>query len=194
MRAPRNWVLMGAVVAGGAAAFAAASLRQGGPPVVAVGERAPHFAARTVLGEPAMRSLDEYRGYLVLLNVWATWCTPCQEEMPSIERLYQKYRDRGLRVAAVSVDDAGQEGSIRQFVEQFGLTFDILHDDTGAIFDTFQMLGLPETYLIDAEGRIRDRAIGGADWYSDEKRALVEKWLPGEEPGGSGAPRLDRSS
>lgn len=181
MAAPRRWFLVAALAAVAAAALVLASrFRAGGAPAVAVGEEAPDFAARTVFGEPELRSLSDYEGYLLLVNVWATWCTPCREEMPSIQRLYREYRDHGLRVVAVSVDDAGQQESIREFVEEFDLTFDILHDDAGAILDTFQMLGLPGTYLIDPEGRIRDKVIGGADWYSAEKRALVERWLPGE--------------
>ncbi|MBI4520214.1 MAG: TlpA family protein disulfide reductase [Gemmatimonadetes bacterium] len=177
----RGWLWAGGIVAGGIATLVVAvSLRQGSAPI-AIGERAPDFAARVVIGEGETRSLDDYEGSLVLLNVWATWCMPCQKEMPSIQRLYDAYGDRGLRVVAVSVDDGGQREAIRQFVAEFGLTFDILHDDTGAVFETFQLLGLPETFLIDPEGRIRDRVIGGADWYSEQKRALVEQWLPAEQ-------------
>src|SRR5918993_1023545 len=81
--------------------------------------------ATVTLDEAAVeRTLDDYRGDVVLLNVWATWCGPCEAEMPSMQRLHESYADSGLRIVAVSIDDPGSEETIRAFVQRYGLTFD----------------------------------------------------------------------
>ena len=177
----QQWILVGAVVValGGGVTFGS-RLVQYEIPIVAVGEPAPNFQAHTVGADPVVRSLDDYAGQLVLLNVWATWCWPCQEEMPSIQRLHEEYGDRGLRVVAVSVDDPSQKDEILAFAEDFGLTFEILHDEAGDIMQTYQLLGLPESFLIDADGTIRDKSFV-TDWFSDEKRKIVERLLPTPE-------------
>ena len=118
------------------------------------GTAAPEFSAFTLDSAPRLRTLADYRGSPVLLNVWATWCDPCREEMPSMQRLYEAYRDRGLRVVAVSIDDRGTEGLIREFVRDHHLTFDILHDRESAIMTSYQVRGVPQTFLISAAGEI----------------------------------------
>ncbi len=147
-------------------------------PPGAVGSRAPDFTAHTLDGSGEIRSLKDYEGSVVLLNVWATWCPPCVEEMPSLQRLHEALRDDGLRVVAVSIDAAGAEKEIRDFARRLGLTFEILHDPNGAIAHAYGMYGVPETFLIDARGRIRlKRHV--ADWFSDENRAAVQAVLDG---------------
>ena len=148
----------------------------GVPEPVGVGTPAPDFAARTLETPAVMRRLSDYPAQAVLLNVWATWCIPCQREMPSIERLYREFGARGLRVVAVSVDDGGAERSIQEFVQEFGLTFDILHDPTGKVMQTYQLIGVPGSFLIDANGTIRKKAHE-TDWYADDNRALVATLL-----------------
>src|SRR5690606_31501848 len=86
---------------------------------VAVGTRAPEFSAMTLDAEPRQVSLSDHRGEVVLLNIWATWCLPCRKEMPSIEQLHQRYSEHGLRVLAVSIDNAGAEQAIRDFVADY---------------------------------------------------------------------------
>jgi thiol-disulfide isomerase/thioredoxin len=96
-----------------------------------VGAEAPNFTAETLDAAPVLRSLQQYRGNVILVNIWATWCLPCRIEMPSIEKLHQALGPAGLKVIAVSVDDPGTETQIRDFVKQYGLTFPILHDPKG---------------------------------------------------------------
>lgn len=145
-------------------------------PPVASGAAAPRFVATTIDTAPHPRSLDDYRGRPLLLNVWATWCDPCREEMPSFQRLYDAYRDRGLQVVAVSVDNAGDEGLIREFVAEHKLTFPVLLDSRSAIMTQYQVRGVPQTFLISATGEIRGTRFAG-DWSDAEHRALVERLL-----------------
>jgi peroxiredoxin len=147
---------------------------------VGVGSRAPEFEARTITSPVQLKHLSDYRGSVVLLNVWATWCDPCREEMPSIEHLYRELGPRGLRIVAVSIDDGGAEPSIRDFVKEYGLTFEILHDPTGRIMRTYQMVGVPATFLIDAGGTIRRKTFP-EDWSTDQNRASVEKLLAAKQ-------------
>jgi len=145
---------------------------------VSVGSRAPDFRAVTVDSTAARaRSLDDYRGQVVLLNIWATWCGPCRIEMPSIEALQREMAPRGLRIVAVSVDDPGQAARIREFVRQFGLTFDILHDGSGRIKQEYQTTGVPETFIIGRDGVIRKKVIGAVRWDTDANRAIVSQLL-----------------
>jgi peroxiredoxin len=147
---------------------------------VGVGTRAPNFAALTVdtaLVEPRTKTLADYRGDVVLLNIWATWCAPCRVEMPSMQKLHESFAERGLRVVAVSVDDPGMEDAIREFAKDYGLTFEILHDATGAIKARYHTTGLPESAVISRDGTIRKRVAGADDWNSTANRALVERLL-----------------
>jgi cytochrome c biogenesis protein CcmG/thiol:disulfide interchange protein DsbE len=167
----RRWVH------GALAAVAIASLillmRSGGAPSVAT---APRFVARTIDSVSALRSLDDYAGHPLLLNVWATWCDPCREEMPSLERLYRDYRVRGLRIAAISIDDADKDPLIREFVAEHDLTFDILHDAKSSIMDLYGVRGVPQTFLISRAGEIvATRFV--ADWSSVSSRALIDSLL-----------------
>jgi cytochrome c biogenesis protein CcmG/thiol:disulfide interchange protein DsbE len=144
---------------------------------VTVGSEAPEFSAMTLDADPREMSLDEHKGKLVLLNIWATWCTPCREEMPSIERLHQRYADNGLQVLAVSIDNPGMQQTIRDFVDELGLTFQILHDPGNRISTRYQVTGYPESFLIDRNGVIRKKVIGETDWSSPENQALVATLL-----------------
>jgi cytochrome c biogenesis protein CcmG, thiol:disulfide interchange protein DsbE len=174
----QQWLLVaGIVVLLGAGTIVGSRFVQQDIPVIAVGRRAPEFEAASVTDDGVVRHLRDYEGQLVLLNVWATWCWPCQEEMPSMQRLYEEYGDRGLSVVAVSVDDPNQDDEIRAFAKEFGITFEVLHDGEGTIMQTYQLLGLPESFLIDPSGTVIDKSFV-TDWYSDEKRSLVERHLP----------------
>jgi peroxiredoxin len=146
---------------------------------VNVGAAAPDFRAVTVdASAPArVKTIADYRGDVVLLNVWATWCPPCRAEMPSIQRLHEAYAPGGLKVVAVSIDDKGQEQAIRDYAREYGLTFEILHDPSGAISRSYQTTGVPETFVIGRDGVIRKKVISAADWSSPANRALVEQLL-----------------
>lgn len=110
-------------------------------------------------------------GKVVLVNFWATWCQPCVREMPSIERLYRKYKARGLEIVAVSLDQGGEE--VRAFAGKFGLTFPILLDPGHEARALYKVRGLPTTYLVDRQGRVAGYGIGPREWDSEAAYALV---------------------
>ena len=122
------------------------------------------------------RTLDDYAGSYVLLNFWATWCAPCRIEMPALERLHQELAGRGLRV--VGVDIGEETGDVRRFVEETGITFEIVIDHDLSTGRVYAARSLPMTYILDPEGTIVARAIGVRDWDSEPMRdmfaALVE--------------------
>jgi peroxiredoxin len=174
----RQWAIIG----GGAAALAVVlylAIAQLGPALrpLRIGGRAPDFTAMTVTAAPAPRSLADYRGQVVLLNIWATWCLPCRVEMPSMQRLEERLGPKGLRIVAVSVDLAGYEERIVEFGREFDLTFELLHDAPGAIQRDYQSTGVPETFVIDRAGRVRRRIIGADDWSSTANVAFLERLL-----------------
>ncbi len=144
---------------------------------VVVGTSAPDFTAKTLDPAPRTKSFADYRGQVVLLNVWATWCLPCRVEMPSIEKLHQAYAPKGLKVVAVSIDDPGTDTQIREFVKSFGLTFEVLHDSPNRITDDYQITGYPETFVIGRDGVIRKKVMQATDWNSADNRALFERLL-----------------
>ena len=144
---------------------------------VAVGSQAPDFKAVTVDAGKRTKTLADYKGKVVLLNVWATWCEPCRVEMPSIEKLHREFGPKGLYVVAVSVDDPGSETRIVDFTKELGLTFEVLHDPAQAITRSYQITGYPETFVIARDGTIRRKLIGAADWSSDANRALIRELL-----------------
>jgi peroxiredoxin len=135
---------------------------------------APDFAAPDLAGQ-AVR-LSAYRGQVVLVNLWATWCPPCREEMPSMEELHQRLKDRGFVLLAVSQDEGGIDG-VKQFVEQMKLTFRVLVDPDGDVGRKFGVWGYPESFLVDRDGQIVERVIGPRDWSAPEQIASIEALL-----------------
>jgi cytochrome c biogenesis protein CcmG, thiol:disulfide interchange protein DsbE len=140
------------------------------------GNRAPAYAAVDLATGDSVTVPAGYEGHVTLVNIWATWCLPCREEMPSMQELYAEYKDDGFRIAAVSIDD-GDPAVVNRFVQEYGLTFDILHDRRTAIQQSYQTTGVPESFLLDREGTIVKRVIGAVDWNSPENRALIERLL-----------------
>lgn len=174
MSASRQWIVVVAVVAAlGIALTVGVRATAGTLDPVAVGSRAPEFAANAVAPRSGRRTLADYRGSVVLLNVWATWCAPCRVEMPSLERLHREFAPHGLRIVAVSIDDLVGARQIRGFADELNLTFEILHDSTRAIDRAYQLTGYPVTVLIDREGLIRRKHLGALQWDSDPNRRLI---------------------
>ena len=136
---------------------------------------APEFSLHDMDGEPYR--LSDYRGKVVMLNFWATWCPPCRREMPSMQRLYEKYKDRGLVVVAVNQWE--EPDLVFEFTGRLSLepTFPILFDRESRIAEQYEVKGLPTTYLLDREGKIRYRAIGGREFDHPEVEALIEGLL-----------------
>jgi cytochrome c biogenesis protein CcmG, thiol:disulfide interchange protein DsbE len=145
--------------------------------LVGLGSKAPNFRALTVDGVRHTKRLRDYKGNVVLLNVWATWCQPCVVEMPAIERLYHDYGPQGLKVVAVSIDTGATDAEVRAFATQRGLTFDILRDSIQSIVGQYQTTGVPETFVIARDGVIRKKVIGASDWDSQGDRALIAQLL-----------------
>ena len=144
---------------------------------VAVGSVAPDFTAVTLDSIPREKHLAEYRGQVIMINVWATWGAPCRVEMPSIEALHRAYAAKGFKVLAVSIDDPGHAETIRAFVDQYNLTFEVLHDPQKKILDLYDVSGYPETIVIGRDGVIRRKHLSASDWNSPPNRALVERLL-----------------
>jgi peroxiredoxin len=184
MTAKRQWQLVIGVVALLAVGLWAATRFLGDELFhVEVGAEAPGFTATTIAERPEVRTLSDYRGKVVLLNVWATWCPPCRQEMPSMQALYDSFGPRGFEIVAVSIDEEGDVQKIRDFVREYKLTFEVLHDPAGSIQQVYQTTGVPENFLIGADGVIRKKAYA-QDWNSEANRALVTRLL--DE---AGAPR-----
>ena len=122
-------------------------------------------------------SLADFRGKVVILNLWATWCAPCRREMPSLDRLQAAHGDDGLQVLPLSLD-RGEIDKIEAFYEEVGLpNLGIYHDPKAAAGRAFGAYGLPTTIVIDREGREIGRLLGPAEWDSDEALALVQAAL-----------------
>ena len=127
-----------------------------------VGKEAPDFVLPN-LNEKSVR-LSDYRGKVVFLNFWATWCKPCREEMPSMEVLYKNFDRDGLVVLAVSIDRVTTKKDIPPFVSSMNLTFPVLVDSWGQTDKRYKLMGVPETYIIDQQGILREKIIGPRDW------------------------------
>jgi peroxiredoxin len=147
---------------------------------VGVGADAPDFAVMTLDSVAKRKTLDDYRGDVVMINIWATWCAPCRIEMPAIEQLHRAYAQKGLKIIAISVDEPGSQPQIRSFVKEYGLTFEVLHDpggQEGKVSRDYQTTGYPETVIIGRDGIIRKKLLGAHDWNSVENRALIDRLL-----------------
>ena len=186
MTARAQWLVVLAVVAllGGGLAVAMLTMGDELFPLTP-GTRAPEIRAVTLDEISEERTLADYRGEVVLLNVWATWCGPCEAEMPSMERLHRSYADSGLRIVAVSIDEPGSEETIRAFVAKYDLTFDILHDPAKVITRAYRTTGVPETFVIGRDGVIR-RKTYVQDWNSPANRALISQLVRERAPGAVG--------
>jgi peroxiredoxin len=120
---------------------------------------APDFTLKTPQGEAY--TLSSLRGQAVLINIWATWCPPCRAEMPSIQALYQEYRSQGLVVLGINSTIQDDPLEIAPFLEEYGLTFPILLDETGEVTRAYEVRALPSSFFIDRQGRINEVVIGG---------------------------------
>jgi peroxiredoxin len=123
------------------------------------GFTAPDFTLKTPDGEEY--TLSELKGNAVLVNLWATWCPPCRAEMPAIEKMYQEYKDQGLVVLAVNMTYQDDPANVAPFIQEYGLTFPVLLEETGSVGTAYQLRSLPSTYFINRAGIIQEVVIGG---------------------------------
>ncbi|OGW56802.1 MAG: hypothetical protein A2Y48_10665 [Nitrospirae bacterium RIFCSPLOW2_12_42_9] len=116
-------------------------------------------------------SLKNFRGKIVILNFWATWCGPCRQEMPSMERLHQQFKDRGLVILAIASGDDTK--SVNSFITKYNLTFPALIDKDLEVTDIYKVWALPTTYFINSKGQIIGVAQGSRDWNTKEATQYI---------------------
>ncbi len=115
------------------------------------------------IDEGKLHRLSDYRGKVVFLNFWATWCKPCEEEIPSMERLYRSLEGRDFVILALSTDTDPPE-MVKEFTDNYGVTFTVLHDRHGKIKEAYKTTGFPETFIIDQNGMVAQKIVGPRDW------------------------------
>jgi cytochrome c biogenesis protein CcmG, thiol:disulfide interchange protein DsbE len=152
---PRSAIAVLAVLA--ALGLLAFGLLSKGSSGIAVGEAAPATALPRLAGD-GEGSLAEYRGRWVLVNIWASWCVPCREEAPALERFQHRHGGRAFTVLGIDSRDLSGDG--RQFVRHYGLSYPQLRDGDGDTAHAYGTTGVPENFLIDPKGRLRLRIVG----------------------------------
>jgi peroxiredoxin len=146
--------------------------------LVNIGETAPDFVL-PALGSGSI-SLRDYRGQVVLVNFWATWCAPCVEETPGLEKFAEEVRNHGVTVLGVSVDT--DAAALQRFVAQNHLSFSIARDPSQAVASRYGTFKFPETYILDREGRVAEKIIGAANWGDPRMLTFVQELARGGTP------------
>ena len=135
------------------------------------------FVLDDLLGNP--HALNDYRGQVVLLNFWATWCPPCVHEMPSMQQLSVKMTGKPFSIIAVNL--AEEAGVIKSFLERMEIDFTIVLDRDGVVSRDWQVFAYPSSFLLDSSGQISHVRYGEADWSSSDTISLIESMLPVEQ-------------
>ena len=135
---------------------------------------APGFSLKDLGGKDV--ALSDFKGKIVFLNFWATWCPPCKKEMPSIEKLHRKFGGRDFTVLAVAVDVKGEK-LVRPYIEEKGYTFPVLLDPKGEVSDNFDVFGVPMTFIIGRDGEVLNKIQGERDWFSRESIDYFEELI-----------------
>jgi len=133
-------------------------------------KKTPDFSLKDLNGKKF--GLTQFKGKVIFLNFWATWCSPCKEEMPSMEVLHQQFKEKNFILLAISVDYGGQK-PVKEFINKYQYTFPVLLDPKCKTLDLLQVKGIPTTFLIDKKGRMVGKAIGPRDWKSPEVVSLI---------------------
>jgi len=142
---------------------------------------APDFTLSDVEGRPVR--LREFRGKLVFVNFWATWCPPCRLEMPGMEQLYQTFKQTDFAMLALSIDRQGAQ-VVAPFMKELKLTFPALIDHKTEVARQYGLRGLPTTYLIDREGRLVRKLIGAHEWDEPQMLDFLTRVLEASRAGG----------
>jgi len=121
---------------------------------------APDFTLKSESGK--IFHLSDFRGQVVLINFWATWCPPCRREMPSMERMWQKLKGKGVQVLAIDVGEDAD--TIFEFLGAYPVNFPLLMDLDGSVVKKYPVTGLPTSYIIDPEGKVIYRTVGSREW------------------------------
>jgi len=144
------------------------------------GDPAPEFRLPTLDGGSI--SLSDLRGKVVMVHFWATWCPPCVEELPTLDQFARSPTGRDVELLAISVDETGPD-AVREFMQRNRLTLPVLLDPDKTVASSYGTFKFPETYLVDRNGIIRHKIIGGVDWSRPEARELIEAFLRDQETG-----------
>ena len=137
------------------------------------GQEAPDFALKSSDGQN--RRLSEYRGDVVMINFWATWCGPCRQEMPLLDDLYARYQRVGFNLLGVNIDDDSRRAM--QMIEELGVNFPVLFDETKEVSRLYQVEAMPVTVLVDREGRVRHVHHGYKPGYEDKYLTEIRSLL-----------------
>src|SRR6056297_1615374 len=139
---------------------------------------APDFTIETLQGDRV--SLSDYRGEVVLLNLWATWCPPCREEMPSMQSIYDQLKDRGFTILAVAAPNPPRETfeKIENYISEYEYTFPVLIDSEYKVNGTYGTGSIPTSWVVDTEGNLVARLVGATDWESESIMSAFEELLP----------------
>jgi len=140
------------------------------------GSVAPAFTLERLDGTPV--SLSDLRGHVVLINFWATWCEPCRQEMPAMERLYEAHRDEGFELLAISVGEEAEP--VRAFRDEVGMTFPVLLDPDRVASQAYQTYRFPESFLVDAQGVVVERYIGPKTWDHEAYKERIGRLIAGD--------------
>lgn len=170
-----QWVAVGGVLAAIGGVLVAAVTMSNDLAPVSIGSKAPEFHAVSLATGDSV-GLNHYAGDVVLLNIWATWCQPCEEEMPSIQRLYDEMAPQGLKLVSVSVEFSSAD-AVRKWLAERHLTFPVLLDKGGHVEQLYQTTGVPETFVLNRQGVIVKRVIGATEWDAPAQKALIRRLL-----------------
>ncbi len=132
-------------------------------------KNAPNFRLEDLKGRKI--ELKNFRGKVIFLNFWATWCGPCKEELPSVETLYQQFKEKNFVFLTISVDYEGRK-PVKEFIEKHRYTFPVLLDHKYETLDLYKVKGIPTTFIIDKKGRMIGRAVGPRNWKNPEVVSL----------------------
>ena len=137
-------------------------------------DRGTEFTLPDLSGK--MINLSDFKGNVVVMNFFATWCGPCRQEMPSLEQVFQAYKHKDFVVLGVAGDVQGQE-VVAPFVKEYGMTFPVVLDPQNVVSKQYRVRGIPTVYLVDRQGQIAGTYVGGADWNSEEARSVIDQLL-----------------
>jgi thiol-disulfide isomerase/thioredoxin len=154
-------------------------VRESGLKPIAKSAIKPKFSLKDLFG--ADRDLEQYRGKVVLVNFWASWCPPCVEEMPSMQRLYGKLKGRPFEILAINVGEKAP--AIIQFLKTMNIGFPVLLDPTGEVYHAWKVYVYPTNFLIDAKGRIRYGSYGAINWDEARPQTIIESLLDEAQTG-----------
>ena len=139
-----------------------------------IGKLAPAFTLNDVNGKKV--TLSEYKGKVILINFWATFCGPCKDEMPSLNNLFLAFKKDGLIVLAISTDDS--EKPVQSFVKKMSIVFPVLIDKNQEVyFDKYGVLGLPTSFIVDRDGIIRAKILGDRPWDTPDMKEKIRIML-----------------